>query len=96
MRIFTYGLFIVIALFSLTFACLNAEPVGINYYIGHSKLPLSLLLALAFCGGAILGLLIGFVTWFRLKRENTRLTQRVKLAEKEISNLRVIPLRDNH
>ena len=96
MRIISYGLFIIIALLSLTFACLNADLVAINYYIGQAKLPLSLLLALAFCSGAILGLIFSLTTWFKLKRENSRLTQRIKLAEKEISNLRVLPLKDSH
>lgn len=96
MRSLTYILIFVIFLIGLTFACLNAESVSINYYIGTAKLPLSLLLAFAFLVGGLLGLFAGLKRLLRLKRERYRLQQRLKLAEKEIENLRVMPLKDTH
>lgn len=96
MRVFTYIFFLFIVLLGITFACLNADPVAINYYLGAEKLPLSLLLVLTLAIGALLGLIVGIIMCIRLKRENHRLAHRVKLAEKEVANLRTQPLKDTH
>jgi lipopolysaccharide assembly protein A len=96
MRSLTYILVLLIFLLGLTFACLNAESVSINYYIGAAQLPLSLLLALAFFLGGLLGLSAGLKRLLHLKRQHYRLQQRLKIVEKEIENLRVMPLKDTH
>lgn len=95
MRIFNYIILLFLILLGITFAVLNAESVAIHYYFNTSKLPLSLLLVLVLTIGIILGFLAGFIRWLALKKENFRLHQRLKLAEKEIENLRAIPLKDN-
>jgi putative membrane protein len=95
MRALSYGICILILLLGLSFACLNADPVTINYYIGQSKIPLSLLLVMAFCGGVFLGLSMAIIKWIKLKRQNAQLCYRVKIAEQELANLRVMPLKDN-
>lgn len=96
MRIASYIILFLILLLGLTFACLNAEDVSINYYIGSSELPLSILLAFSFVLGGITGLVVVLKVFLRMKCEQRRLQHRIKLAEKEIENLRVIPLKDNH
>jgi len=94
-RIFTYILMLFIVLLGVTFACLNAEPVHINYYIGQGLLPLSFLLVLALGFGLCVGLFVSLTVYMRLKTENFHLKSRTKLAEKEVGNLRAIPLK-NH
>jgi len=96
MRIITYIFLLIILIVGVTFACLNAEPVTINYYVGKHSLALSLLLALVFAIGAILGLIVGSVVLLKQKTKNIHLHNRLKLAEKELANLRTIPLKDNH
>ena len=96
MRILNYLLIFLLVLFGISFACLNAELVKINLYIGTFSMPLSLLLILILGLGLILGMLIMLFKFIRLKRENSKLKSRVKLAEKEVSNLRSIPLKDKH
>lgn len=96
MRIAFYIFLFLILLLGLTFACLNAEDVSINYYIGTSELPLSMLLAFTFVLGGITGLLVVLKVFLKMKYEQRRLHQRIKVAEKEIENLRVIPLQDRH
>lgn len=83
-----------IIFFGITFAALNLENVTINYYFGESMLPLSLLLVLVFALGALLGMLVGFWLVIKAKVRIYRLRQRLQLAEKEIENLRAIPLQD--
>jgi uncharacterized membrane protein YciS (DUF1049 family) len=87
---------LLIIILGVTFAVLNSNAVGVNYYIGHSTLPLSLLLAGVLASGCLLGLLVGMWLLFKLKIKNFRLHQQLKLAEKEIENLRAIPLQDKH
>jgi len=94
MKILTLLLSLVIIIFGISFAALNADPVAINYYLGATQLPLSLLLALVFGIGGCFGLLVMAGVWFKSKHNIRQLHHRLKLAEKEIANLRSIPLKD--
>lgn len=94
MRILSYFFLLVIVLFGMTFATLNSESVTINYYLGQSTLPLSLLLVLVFAFGCLVGMVVGFWLLIKAKLINYRLRQRLHLTEKEIENLRAIPLQD--
>ncbi len=94
MRIVSYFFLLVIVLFGMTFATLNSESVTINYYFGQCTLPLSLLLVLVFAFGCLIGLAVGFWLLLKAKLFNYRLRQKLNLAEKEIENLRAIPLQD--
>ncbi len=96
MRVVTYLLLTAVILLGVTFASLNAEPVMLNYYIGNSKIPLSLLLALVLIIGCTIGLLVSLVLYIKLKYANRRLKQRLKVVEQEVANLRTIPLKDTH
>lgn len=96
MRIITSIIVLLILIIGITFASLNAEPVVVNYYIGSSKFPLSLLLVLVLGCGALVGLLLNFPSWLRLKKENLTLSHRVKVIEKELANLRTSPLNEAH
>jgi lipopolysaccharide assembly protein A len=96
MRIITYLVLLLLVLIGITFAALNASPVLINYYVGSSKLPLSLLLVLSLVLGIVLGMLISVLPYLRLHNKNRRLRQRLKVVEEELTNLRALPLRDEH
>lgn len=94
MRIVSYFFILVIVLFGMTFATLNSESVTINYYFSQSTLPLSLLLVLVFAFGCLVGMIVGLWLLLKSKMLNYRLRQRLTVAEKEIENLRAIPLKD--
>lgn len=96
MRIITYIVLLIVILIGITFAILNPVDVTIHYYIGHRTLPLSLLLVAAFAIGSLLGLFVGFWLLVKIKIKNYRLRQRLKVAEKEIENLRAIPSREKY
>ena len=72
---------------------LDAAPVVFNYYLGSKTIALSLLLVFAFGGGIFLGLLASIFSWINIKRDNFRLKSRLKLVEKEVKNLRSIPIK---
>jgi lipopolysaccharide assembly protein A len=94
MRFFSYLILLIIMLIGLTFASLNSVPVVFNYYLGTKTLALSLLLVLAFGCGIFLGFFVTIFPWLKLKRDNRKLRSRLKLAEKEIENLRTLPIKD--
>lgn len=93
MRVIYFLFLLFITLVGISFSMLNLQTVSINYYFAQSSLPLAMLLALTFFSGAILGTLIGFWLLMKSKVKQFRLRQRLNLAEKEIGNLRSIPLR---
>jgi putative membrane protein len=94
MRIISYFFLLAIVIFGMTFATLNSESVTINYYLGQSALPLSLLLVIVFALGCLVGMVVGIWLLIKAKMTNYRLNQRLSLAEKEIDNLRKMPLQD--
>ena len=95
MRILSYFFLLVIILFGMTFATLNSEAVTIDYYFGQSSVPLSLLLVLVFAFGCFVGMAAGLWMLMKSKIQLFKVRQRLHFAEKEIENLRAIPLQDN-
>lgn len=96
MKIVYLFLLLVLIVFGIVFAVLNAEPVQLNYYFGSKQLALSLVLVLAMMLGAILGLAACAGMILSNRREVARLKKAAALAEKEVANLRAIPIRDDH
>lgn len=96
MRIFTFVMILLIIILGVTFATLNSTAVTVNYYLAKATLPLSLLIVIVFALGGLVGIAIGLWLFFKLKLKNYRLKQQLKLAEKEIENLRAIPLQNKH
>lgn len=96
MRCITYSFLIVLFILGLVFSGLNSELVSVNYYLGTKRLPLSLLTIISFVLGGLLGLLTAFITYIKLKYVNRRLRHRLNLVEKELSNLRALPFKDQH
>jgi len=94
MRILSAVLTILIALLGITFAYLNANPVTVNYYLATKTIPLSLLLVITLALGVSLGLMITLATYIRLKGENISLQRKLKLSEKELVQLRSLPIKD--
>ncbi len=83
LRIISYILIVLIILLGITFAIRNDTPVPLNYYLGTTKIALSLLMV--YCLG--IGILLGFIAiiypWFKLKKQNRSLRNRIKQLEKD-------------
>jgi Predicted membrane protein len=95
MRIFSYLILLVIMLVGLTFASLNSQLITFNYYLGTYEITLSLLLVFAFGVGIFVGLLFAVASWLKAKYENVRLKNKFKVLEKEVENLRSLPLKED-
>lgn len=95
MRIIRYFFTGLILLLGIGFACLNAEMVSVNFYIRTYELPLSLLLVLIFGFGMLIGFLGVGCSYCRLKKETRQLKHHLKSVEQEVSQLRMMPLKND-
>lgn len=93
-RLIEFLIVLVVVLFGLSFALLNAEPVALDYYLGTSSLPLSLALVIAAVVGALLGVAVTAGMALRQRREAARLRRRAAQLEKELHEIRKLPVRD--
>ena len=82
MRIITLISSLIIIVLGVTFAFLNAEPVVVNYYLGTTELPLSVLLVSVLGIGTFLGLMMSFLPMLKLKFSNRRLRKHLAKIEK--------------
>lgn len=95
-RILNLFLALILLLVGLSFAVLNAEKVQLNYYLGQTDVPLSLLLVLAMAVGALLGVLSTLGLLVAQKSESARLRRKQELCEQELKNLRHLPIQNKH
>ncbi len=96
MRMLSYIFLFLLILIGISFATLNSNLVTVNYYVGQHDYPLSLVVICSFIAGGLAGMIVGFWMVLNAKLKVYRLKQRLKLANKEIENLRAIPLQDKH
>lgn len=96
MKLIYVGLWLVLIILGIVFAALNAEQVQLNYYFGNIQLPISLVMSIALLLGACLGVLACLGMIFRSRRDMAKLKKQIEATEKEVVNLRAIPIRDKH
>ena len=83
-----------VLLIGLAFHLRNDQFIEFDYYLGIIDLPFSFFIVVSLIVGIVLGALASLPRQLRLKRENARLTRQVSINEKELNNLRVIPIKD--
>lgn len=83
MRIIFYVALMILIIFGVTFAALNAELVPFHYYIGKAHLPLSFLLGFSFTLGVLLGWFLTLSMVFRVKRKNFELRSHIKKIQRK-------------
>lgn len=94
LRIIKILLFILIILSALAVHLRNDQAVSFDYYLGSVALPFSLFLVTAVCFGAVLGIMAILPSLIRLEREKSSLSSKIRLTEKELDTLRIIPVKD--
>ena len=95
-RIIHLILILVVTLFTVTFTLLNSQPVKVNYYFGSYEIDLLIVVVICLLLGAFLGILAVLGKVFSLKQEVSRKEKKIKVTEKELENLRSLPLKDEH
>ena len=78
----------------ISFAVLNAKLVPFHFYFGEANVPLSVLLVLAVVVGAILGLFAGLGVSIKAKRAASATRKQLLQAQKELANLRKLPVKE--
>ena len=94
MRIVITIFYLLLVLAGVSFAVLNAASVQVNFYFTTLKMPISVLITMTLGVGMLLGFILFLFQYWRLKAEHRKIKNQLKLTEKEIKNLRAIPLKD--
>jgi lipopolysaccharide assembly protein A len=93
MRVFSYAVLLIIMILGLVFAILNSGQVIFNYYLGTLQISLSLLLVFTLGFGIFLGFIFTIISVIKLKKDNYKLKNKIKNIEKELENLRTLPIK---
>jgi uncharacterized membrane protein YciS (DUF1049 family) len=94
MRFISTLLVAVLSIALMALACINAEMITVNYYIGTAKMPMSMLCALVFVFGCFICLLLTLFVYLKQKKYQFSLKRRIQLLEKELANLQSSPTKD--
>lgn len=96
MRIIMTVFYLLLIIIGVSFAALNAKSAHINLYLTTLTMPVSVLMMLMLGVGILIGFFIFMGRYWRLKAECHKIKNQLKLTEKEIKNLRAIPLHNQH
>jgi len=93
-KIVSFVVFFLVGIIAVAFAAKNDGSVELHYYLGSVNAPLSLLMVISLGLGALLGVFACSGIILKLKRETMRLQKSVRVAEKEVTNLRALPIKE--
>jgi putative membrane protein len=96
MRLLMLVLYILLIIIGVSFAALNATSAQVNFYFKTVSMPISVLMTIMLGVGIVVGFILFISRYWRLKVEYFKIKSQLKLTEKEIKNLRSIPLQDQH
>ena len=96
LRILSLGILLIVLLLGLSFAVLNSDSIILNYYLGELEVPLSVALVLSLVLGALLGIVASLSVILRQRTRISALNRSVAMTEKEVMNLRSLPIKDDH
>jgi len=96
MRLLMILIYLLLILIGVSFAALNASSVQVNFYVTTLTMPISVLMTIMLGIGVLAGFLLFLFRYWRIKIELIRTRNQLRLTEKEIKNLRDIPLKDEH
>ncbi len=94
LNIITIIFFIILIILGLSFSLLNSTSVELNYYFSSIQLPLAFALVTALVIGVLFGALAVLSMVVKLKRETMRLKKTIRASERELSQLRALPIKD--
>ncbi len=93
-RYFCIILVLLVFIISLVFFLKNNQKITFNYLVATRDIYLSVLLSFSFFSGLLLGILSQLPKIFSLKRRVSNVEKQAKASEKELNNLRVMPMKD--
>ena len=96
MRILIIVFYLVLITLGVVFSVLNSKMVELHLYYISLNVPISVLILLSLIVGIIIGLLSFLWRYLRLKMAFAKLKSQLALSEREVKNLRSIPIQDQH
>ena len=96
MRIVILFFYLLLIIVTLAFASLNADLVTLHLYWCEFKLPLAFILIVALGLGLALSAIVFTGKYLSLGLKFKKIKHQVIMLEKEIKNLRTIPIQDSH
>ena len=94
-RLVKLCIFLFVLSLGLIFHLRNDQMVLMDYYIGVLELPFSFVVVFVLSIGVVLGIVVSIPARIKLKTENARLLKQLNVTEKEITALRVLPVKDS-
>ncbi len=94
MRVIFFLIMLVFIALISSFALLNAQMMTVDLFVTSYRLPLSVLLLIAFGLGLFLGYLTTVLKLLKLKRQCWQLKREQHSKDKEIKELRTIPFKE--
>ena len=95
-RIFYIAAVIITLVIGAVFSARNASMVKMDFIITTVDTNLSLAIIISLIIGAGLGVLASLVWLISAKRECQRMKKKSEISQKELTNLRAIPIKDEH
>jgi len=87
-------LILLIFIVSLVFFLKNNQMITFDYLVNSLDISLSFLLFISLSIGTLLGILAWLPKIIGMKHRISKLEKQMKLSEKELDNLRVMPMKD--
>lgn len=87
-------LILLIFIVSLVFFLKNNQMITFDYLVNSLDISLSFLLFISLSIGALLGILAWLPKIIGMKHRISKLEKQMKLSDKELDNLRVMPMKD--
>ncbi|OGV32360.1 MAG: hypothetical protein A3E88_05755 [Legionellales bacterium RIFCSPHIGHO2_12_FULL_35_11] len=94
MRFLAIIFYLILIFIGVSFAALNATSVQVNFYFKTIQMPISVLMVFMVGIGVIIGFVIFLSRYWNLKTMHRKIKNQLKLTEREIKNLRSIPIRN--
>ena len=95
-RYFLIIIAIVICLIGLSFHLRNDHLVTLDYYLGTFDYYFSVFIIGSVIFGVVVGIILSWPKLLMLKQENKKLQKQIDIKDKEVNNLRTLPIKDEH
>ena len=86
MSVVKFALILLVVVAGLAFHVRNDQLIVVDFYIRNFEIPLSLALAMALLGGAILAVLSGVPSWLKLKRDKAKLGKQLRAHQPDLGH----------
>ncbi len=87
---------VLICILGVSFHLKNDQLVMLDYYIGTFEYHFSIFIIASIIIGVIAGIVMIMPKILLLKNEKRKLQRQIELKDKEVNNLRTLPIKDEH